>query len=92
MNVKNGSAGFPAQVCTVTDTDGTIHPVWVKYQDPEDGLVAIKINEVKKQSPDYKQFSISHILASVFQLQMPIKINLPLYDGKGFSFINTNHF
>ncbi len=70
MNVKNGSAGFPAQVCTVTDTDGTIHPVWVKYQDPEDGLVAIKINEVKKQSPDYMKSVKSFLCTGVMHKRL----------------------
>lgn len=43
---------IPAQVCCVTDTDGTIHPKWIRFKDENEGIITIQNLEILKEHTD----------------------------------------
>lgn len=38
----NDRCSFPAQVCAVFDTDGTMHPQWVRFKNADDEIITLQ--------------------------------------------------
>lgn len=47
---------LPAQVCSVMDTDGQIHPRWVRFRNYDGRVISAKILRVVKESSDRNNF------------------------------------
>lgn len=50
--MQNENTSFPAQVASITDTDGTIHPQWFRFKNSDGELITIKNFRIKRESPD----------------------------------------
>lgn len=48
----NKDMSIPVQVCSVTDTDGTIHPKWIRFKNENEELIAIQNLEIIKTHSD----------------------------------------
>lgn len=55
----NGS--FPAQVSAVFDTNGDIHPRWVKFENEQGEIVKINQIEVMKENPKEDKISRNYL-------------------------------
>lgn len=51
-DMQNENTSFPAQVASITDTDGTIHPQWFRFKNSDGELITIKNFRIKRESPD----------------------------------------
>lgn len=50
--MQNENTSFPAQVASITDTDGTIHPQWFRFKNSDGELITIRNLRIKRESPD----------------------------------------
>lgn len=85
---------IPAQVCCVTDTDGTIHPKWIRFKDENEGIITIQNLEILKEHTDaiWNNFLCSALMygqtKSLFYAIIMDGTNGPLNTGQMKQIVN----